>query len=139
MKRLSIVVAILVLAAVWAGAAYAGDSAVKVTQKEGIGAYLTDAKGATLYWFKKDSPGKSACAGPCVAKWPVYYQEKVEPPEGLKEQDFATITRDDGIKQTTFRGYPLYYWSADEKPGETKGNNFNGVWFVIDPSKFPPK
>ena len=42
-------------------------------------------------------------------------------------------------KQTTFRDYPLYYWSADAKPGETKGNNFNCVWFVIDPSNFPPK
>jgi predicted lipoprotein with Yx(FWY)xxD motif len=37
----------------------------------------TGARQRTRYVFKKDSPGKSACAGPCVAKWPIYYREKV--------------------------------------------------------------
>lgn len=121
------------------GSALAMDHAVKVMKKDGVGSFLTDAKGMTLYWFKKDSPGKSACAGPCVEKWPLYYREKIAAGEGTKEGDFGTITREDGKKQTTFRGYPLYYWMNDKAPGDTTGQGVNNVWYVIDPANFPPK
>lgn len=115
------------------------DHAVKKATKDGAGTYLTDAKGMTLYWFKKDSPGTSACAGPCVEKWPIYFREKVAAGDGLKGEDFGTITRGDGKKQTTFRGYPLYYWAGDKDPGDAKGQGVNNVWYVIDPANFPPK
>jgi predicted lipoprotein with Yx(FWY)xxD motif len=59
-----------------AGSALAMHDEVKVAKGKG-GSYLTDAKGMALYVFKKDTPGKSVCAGECVAKWPLYYQEKV--------------------------------------------------------------
>ena len=81
--------------------------AVKVADKAGVGQYLTDTEGKTLYWFKKDAPGSSACAGPCVEKWPVFYRETVKAPEGVDAADFATITRADGQMQTTFRGYRI--------------------------------
>ena len=58
------------------GGAHAMDHAVMKMTKEGLGGYLTDAKMMTLYWFKKDSPGKSACSGPCVEKWPIYFRKK---------------------------------------------------------------
>ena len=119
--------------------AFAMDHAVQTTTKEGVGHYLTDAKGMTLYWFKKDSPGKSACAGPCVEKWPIYFREKVKAGEGLKDEEFGTITREDGKKQSTFRGYPLYYWAGDKAKGDTSGQGMKDVWYVIDPANFPPK
>lgn len=119
--------------------AMAASPAVKIQNKEGVGKYLTDDGGKTLYWFKKDSPGTSACAGPCVEKWPVYFLDGVTPPEGVKAEDFATITRGDGKKQTTFRGYPLYYWVNDKQAGDTTGQGVNNVWYVIDPANFPPK
>ncbi|TLM65892.1 MAG: hypothetical protein FDZ69_07990 [Deltaproteobacteria bacterium] len=120
-------------------AAFANHHAVKIAKKDGIGAYLTDAEGKTLYWFKKDAPGQSSCAGPCIDKWPLYYRESVAPPEGTTAADFAVITRADGKQQTTFRGYPLYYWMNDASPGDTGGQGINNVWFVIDPAAFPPK
>ena len=131
-------IATFVVLAMCAGA-FAMDHAVKKTTKDGVGSYLADAKGMTLYWFKKDSPGKSACAGPCVEKWPIYYREKVAAGDGTKAEDFGTITREDGKKQTTFRGYPLYYWAGDKAPGDTSGQGVNYVWYVIDPANFPPK
>ncbi len=115
------------------------DHEVQTLAKEGIGNHLADAKGMTLYWFKKDAPGKSACAGPCVEKWPVYHREKVKAGKGLSDGDFGTITREDGKKQTTFRGYPLYYWAGDKAKGDTNGQGLNGVWYVVDPADFPPK
>jgi predicted lipoprotein with Yx(FWY)xxD motif len=115
------------------------DHEVQTLTKEGIGNYLADAKGMTLYWFKKDSPGKSTCTGPCVEKWPVYYREKVKAGKGLKDGDFGTITREDGKKQSTFRGFPLYYWGGDKAKEDTGGQGLKDVWYVVDPSNFPPK
>ena len=121
------------------GTAMGMHHAVKIQEKEGTGKYLTDTEGKTLYWFKKDSSGKSSCSGPCLEKWPIYYRETVAAPKDIKAEDFGTITREDGKKQTTFRGYPLYYWVNDKKAGETNGQGVNSVWFVINPDNFPPK
>jgi predicted lipoprotein with Yx(FWY)xxD motif len=113
--------------------------AIKIQKKEGIGKYFTDTEGNTLYWFKKDSAGKSACSGPCLEKWPIYYRETVAAPKGIKGEAFGTITREDGKKQTTFRGYPLYYWINDKQAGDTNGQGVNNIWYVINPDNFPPK
>jgi predicted lipoprotein with Yx(FWY)xxD motif len=122
-----------VLSLAVAGVALADHHAVKLSEKAGVGKYFTDAKGMTLYIFKKDSPGKSACAGPCVAKWPLYYHEKVAVPEGLNAMDFGTITREDGSKQTTYKGLPLYYFASDKAPGDVLGHGVGDVWFVANP------
>jgi predicted lipoprotein with Yx(FWY)xxD motif len=116
-----------------AGAALAAHHEVKVSNKDGVGKFLTDAKGMTLYIFKKDSPGKSACAGPCVEKWPLYSMENVAAPDGVKAGDFGTITREDGKKQTTYKGSPLYYFEGDKAPGDVMGQGMGNVWFAAKP------
>jgi predicted lipoprotein with Yx(FWY)xxD motif len=122
----------LVVAAV-SLAALADHHMVKVASKDKIGKYLEDAKGMTLYVFKKDSPGKSACAGDCVAKWPLYYREKVGVSGGLKEADFGSITREDGQKQTTYKGLPLYYFAGDKASGDTNGQGVRDAWLAAAP------
>jgi len=121
------------------GAVMAMHHAILIREKEGVGKYFTDTEGKALYAFKKDAPGKSSCSGPCLEKWPIYYRETVAAPSGIKADDFGTITREDGKKQTTFRGYPLYYWVNDKQTGETTGQGVNNVWFVINPDNFPPR
>jgi predicted lipoprotein with Yx(FWY)xxD motif len=113
-------------------AARADHHAIKVMKDEKAGSYLADAKGMTLYTFKKDSPGKSACAGECVTKWPLYYSEKVAA-DAKMQGDFGTITREDGQKQTTYKGMPLYYFAGDKAPGEVKGHGVKEVWSVAAP------
>jgi predicted lipoprotein with Yx(FWY)xxD motif len=125
--------AVMVVAFLAAGLAYADHHAVKVAKKEGIGSYLTDINGMTLYYFKKDSAGKSACEGPCVENWPLYYRETVAPKDSLAAGDFGTITRPDGKKQTTYKGMPLYYFAKDKKPGDTLGQGVKDVWYVVNP------
>lgn len=120
------------LALAVAAPALADHHAVKVAKDDKLGSYLTDAKGMTLYTFKKDSPGKSACAGECVAKWPLYYREKVGTDPAMAA-DFGTITREDGQKQTTYKGLPLYYFAGDKAAGEAKGQGVKDVWFVAAP------
>ncbi len=121
------------LTAMLTGNALADHHAVKVASKAQVGSYLTDTKGMALYVFKKDAPGKSACAGECVAKWPLYYREKIGAGGALKEGDFGTITRDDGQKQTTYKGMPLYYFAGDKAANETNGQGVKDVWFLAVP------
>ena len=139
MKKVGYSLAVAIILMVFATAAISMHHEIKIAQKDGVGKYLTDTEGNTLYWFKKDSPGMSACAGACVDKWPLYYRKVVAPPSGIPAGDFGTITRADGKMQSTFRGYPLYYWSGDKKAGDMEGQNFNNVWSVIDPDNFPVK
>ena len=106
---------------------------VEIKAKEGIGNYLTDEKGMTLYLFKKDTAGMSACAGPCVEKWPLFSAEGVTVPDGVKIDDFSAITREDGKKQTTYKGLPLYYFFKDKAAGDTLGQGVNNVWYVVAP------
>jgi len=127
------VLAAVIVAFLAGGIALADHHAVKVAKKGGVGSYLTDIKGMTLYYFKKDTPGKSACENECVAKWPIYFVEKVAPKDGLKAEDFGIITRGDGKKQTTYRGMPLYFFVGDKAPGDTTGHGVKDVWSVVNP------
>ncbi len=116
------------------GVALAGDYSVDTKTKDGIGTYLVDGKGMTLYYFEKDTPGKSACVGsPCADLWPVFYTETVTVPTGLDGTKFGTITRTDKRKQTTYKDMPLYYFVKDTAPGETSGEGFKGIWHVAKP------
>jgi predicted lipoprotein with Yx(FWY)xxD motif len=90
---------------------------------------LTDAKGMTLYTFDKDTPGKSACNGPCAASWPPLMATATDKPTG----DYTIVTRDDGAKQWAYKGQPLYLWVKDTKPGDKTGDGVNGVWKTAKP------
>jgi len=111
---------------------------IALGSKEGIGNYVVDSKGMTLYYFKKDSPGKSACMGGCVGNWPIFYTERVVSPTGINPADFGKIMRDDGKEQTTFKGWPLYYFVRDKNRADTSGQGVGDVWFVVDPFTFMP-
>lgn len=134
MKTLKMITGMLCMAvAVLMFSTMAGAAGVGVKDKDGIGKYLTDEKGMTLYLFKKDTVGNSVCAGPCVEKWPLFSAEKVTVPEGVNAGDFGIIVRSDGKKQSTYKGMPLYYFFKDLKPGDTTGQGVNNVWYVVAP------
>lgn len=101
--------------------------------KLSAGNYLVDSKGMTLYLFANDIEGDSKCSGGCLNLWPVFYQEKISVASGLSSSDFGTITRDGGTKQTTYKGWPLYYFSSDVNPGDIKGEGYNKIWFIARP------
>jgi predicted lipoprotein with Yx(FWY)xxD motif len=116
------------------GVGLASAAALNIKVKDGIGSYLVDDKGMTLYLFKKDAPGKSVCAsGGCLEKWPIYYAEKIEPADGIDATAIGVITRDDGKKQSTYRGLPLYYFIKDKDGDDVYGQGVNNVWFVVAP------
>lgn len=117
------------------------DNDVKIGESADYGKYLTDSRGMTLYWYVKDVVGKSNCSDEfCLSRWAVYYRENIVAPSGIEAKDFGEIKRVDGKKQTTFRGYPLYYSVNDLDPGDVnrqRGDNVFGR--IIAPDDFPPK
>jgi predicted lipoprotein with Yx(FWY)xxD motif len=106
--------------------------------KSGVGTYLVDGAGMTLYYFTNDSPGKSAATDAIVKNWPVFFALDLTVSPSLNVADFSPIRRDDGQSQTVFRNWPLYYYVNDTAPGDTNGQGVGGTWFVIDPNNFPP-
>jgi predicted lipoprotein with Yx(FWY)xxD motif len=116
-------------------------SAAKKTvevRNTGLGKILVDSKGRTLYLFKKDSRGKSACAGECAKFWPpLRVSGKPTAGGGLSAAKLGTIRRADGTRQVTYNGHPLYTFLQDSRPGQTHGQGltaFGATWFVLSPS-----
>jgi predicted lipoprotein with Yx(FWY)xxD motif/plastocyanin len=111
---------------------------VNTSNKTGLGTYLTDSKGMTLYWTNRDTVGQSNITGTTLANWPAFYTATILVPSSLNAGDFSSITRADGTKQTTFKGWPLYYFIKDIAPSDTSGQGLAGVWFVAVPTSSAP-
>jgi predicted lipoprotein with Yx(FWY)xxD motif len=90
---------------------------------------LATPSGATLYTFDKDvaGSGKSACNGPCAEAWPPFKAAAADEASG----DWSIVIRDDGSRQWAYKGWPLYTFAKDAKPGDKSGDNFKNVWHVI--------
>lgn len=88
---------------------------------------LVATNGMTLYTFDKDSADKSACNGPCAALWPPLMAASTDQPQGA----YGILTRDDGSRQWSYKGKPLYFYKADLKAGDRTGDNFKEVWHIV--------
>jgi predicted lipoprotein with Yx(FWY)xxD motif len=106
---------------------------IKVTANGTWGNILTDSEGRTLYYFANDFNGTRSCTSGCLAIWPVFHHnEQLTIDPALNPEDFSTILHD-GVVQTSYKGWPLYYFVKDgkqENAGETGGQDIGGVWFV---------
>ena len=106
---------------------------VLTVRKTKIGSVLATSAGQTVYWFSKDvrGSGKSACAGSCLAAWPVVPGTPVAAAGVRLAGKLGTITRPGGVVQATYNGYPLYTYAMDLTAGQTLGNDAAGMWHVI--------
>ena len=107
---------------------------ISLASNSSLGDYLVDGNGMTLYFFSRDAGGQSNCVdASCLNNWPVYYSDNINPGSGLDPADFGTITRSDGEMQTTYKGWPLYYYAGDASEGDVNGDAVGNVWFVAKP------
>ena len=115
-----------------------GSSTIGVRDVGGLGKILLDSKGRTVYLFEKDTGPKSTCSGACAQEWPpVTTSGKPSAGGGLQASMLGTTKRSDGTTQVTYNGHPLYRFSADQKPGDTSGQNvdaFGAEWYVLSPA-----
>ncbi|WP_299290628.1 hypothetical protein [uncultured Mucilaginibacter sp.] len=103
---------------------------VQLTANDKFGNVLTDNNGKTLYFFAMDVSGTSACNDGCALTWLPFYKDAPTIGTGLTATDFATITRADGSKQNTYKGWPIYYYTGDAKAGDVTGDGLEKLWFV---------
>lgn len=89
---------------------------------------LTNAQGMTLYYFLPDTATTVACTGGCVSIWPPYLSSTL-PAKGTLSGTLALQTNANG-SQVTYNGHPLYTYSGDTGPGQTKGEGIGNKWFV---------
>jgi predicted lipoprotein with Yx(FWY)xxD motif len=110
-------------------------STVIVASQSMVGSYLATPQGETLYYFARDVPdsGTSACAGACESLWPAFPAGTISVQPPLVASDFGTIMLTSGSMQTTYRGWPLYLYSKDSGPGQTNGNGYLSIWYVMNP------
>ena len=127
MKLHSIMLGAAALFALSAGSTFADDYLGGLVKSADIGGkeVLTDANGMTLYTYDKDEMGvASNCYDKCAANWPPLFATADTKAEG----DFTIIDRTDGTKIVAYKGWPLYLWVKDTKPGETTGDMVGNVW-----------
>lgn len=97
-----------------AGAAMAQPENVELKD----GAWVTT-DGWPLYTFANDTEANvSACSGQCITNWPALAAAD----DATDDGDWVVITRDDGSKQWSYKGKPLYTFARD-----TAGSAATGV------------
>ena len=87
---------------------------------------LVGSNDMTLYTFDKDEQGvKSNCYDQCAANWPPL----LVPADTAVDGDFTLMDRTDTEQKiVAYKGWPLYFWVKDEKPGDTTGDMVGEVW-----------
>ena len=102
-----------------------------------LGTVVIDGLGWTLYRSDADSakPPRSACLGSCTDEWPPVLMQAGTPVyEGVDPADVGTITREDGRKQVTIGGWPVYRHATDSAPGAVDGQGAHSSWWAVTPT-----
>jgi predicted lipoprotein with Yx(FWY)xxD motif len=108
--------------------------ALAVATNDKFGKIIADGNGRTLYIFAKDTKDTSTCYDDCAKRWPPFLtQGKTDAMDGIDAASIGSTKRKDDTRQVTYQGWPLYYWNADTKPGDTFGQGIGGVWWVLMP------
>ena len=89
-----------------------------------------------MYSFAADKKGVSNCTGSCLTYWPPVSSSKAPKAASGVTAHLGTITGNDGKKQLTVDGWPMYTYVGDNGPGDTSGQGLNesgGLWWVVAP------
>ena len=111
------------------------------TEGDGITQFMVNMDGVTLYSFKKDKKDKNNFTTGDTghdAPWPIAEVDitNMSIPSNLSKSDFGEIEVF-GKKQTTYKGWPLYYFANDAGDrASTKGVSVPapGVWPIVNMS-----
>jgi predicted lipoprotein with Yx(FWY)xxD motif len=100
------------------------------------GEILTDQRGMSLYVYDADTSILSKCVGECIRIWKPF----LRPINGItilgnvNSSWVGSLKRVDGGTQLLFNGKPLYFYTEDKIPGDTKGRgkvDAIGKWSLI--------
>ena len=109
----------------------ADPSSLRWMEIEELGEVLVTTDGFVLYRFTQDSPGESTCGEDCAEAWPAFHEESLILSEDFDLRVLGEIEREDGSRQTTYLGWPLYTFVGDSAPGEASGHGSEDLWFAV--------
>jgi predicted lipoprotein with Yx(FWY)xxD motif len=99
---------------------------------------LTNLQGKTLYYFTGDSATQSSCSASCAQMWPpLLLAGSGRPTSSTSLPGILSVQMDANGSQVEYNGHPLYTFSGDTAPGQTKGEGLFGMWFVATPNLAP--
>jgi predicted lipoprotein with Yx(FWY)xxD motif len=79
--------------------------------------------GKTLYTL---TPSKTACTAACQKIWPELVLPKgvtkATAGKGVNQAKLGTVMRANGVRQVTYSGKALYWFSGDKSTGKVNGN-----------------
>ncbi|WP_156810194.1 hypothetical protein [Nitritalea halalkaliphila] len=106
---------------------------LETRMSDDFGTVLTDQAGRTLYFFAPDINGENNCSGGCANNWPIFFAEEINLDGMGDEALIGSIETENGM-QTTYNGWPLYYFAGDEMmPNTFNGDGVGDNWFVAKP------
>lgn len=97
------------------------------------GQFLADGNGRPLYIFDQEFDGVSHCLGDCLKNWRPFFADQPKIYGAIDKSDFDQIVRADGMRQTTWKNWPLYYFSEDKSQGDFLGDGFEKAWYLAKP------
>ncbi len=128
-----------VVAANVAGAAVRKQVTVSVETVSKMGKVL-DVNGKAVYVL---SPAGSKCDSSCLAIWPALTLpagiNSATAAKGVAHGKLGTTAGANGVRQVTYQGQPLYFFSGDTTRGKVKGNVTDqwGKWTAVVVGKTP--
>lgn len=134
MKSLTLMTIVAFALALTATALGSRASAQVTARSSAYGNVLFSAGGRALYVFGADKGSTSRCYGVCAQAWPPLLTAGTPVAGiGVRHMLLGTARRRDGTVQVTYRGHPLYTYSADKrgKIGCQHVSMHGGLWLVI--------
>lgn len=111
---------------------------INVANDPTLGQILVDGQGMTLYMFKNDTPNTSTCAGECLTLWsPLITTGMPVAGPGVDASMLGVAAQSNGVQVVTYNSMPLYTKLTDTQPGQTTGQAFKDLWYVVSPSGQP--
>lgn len=117
-------------------AATGTEATTLMTAMSTLGEIVVDQAGMTVYQYDMDTQGAgvSTCTGVCATTWPAVTSASGGPAVEGVTGEVSTITGAQGETQVVLNGWPLYYYSGDTAAGDTNGQGFGGIWWVLTPA-----
>ncbi len=110
-----------------------GSALIHISSSNTLGQFLVAPNNMTLYYRNGDTSKTSNCTGSCATIWPPLIVTGIPAASSDVTGTLGVITRADGQMQATYNDWPLYYYSGDKKAGDTNGQGFNNIWYIVSP------
>lgn len=104
------------------------------------GPMLFDGTGQPIYLFTAEREGRPACYDACSADWPPVLTRGDPRALGDVRGSLLGVTRrDDGSRQVTYAGHPLYFYAHEGKYEVLCHDvvGYGGTWLVVRPDGTP--